>query len=188
MKKVILVLAVVVMCFSISAESQILTFVHEGNGSGTLGGNPFAALDFVIAAVGDTGDRDLYSSGWFIDHLSASISIDGLGDFELLTGTRTFVHNNHQTVGFSRAGINGADLFDGPTDAQFATWDMLNPIGPISGSGSLMQWTNIPQINTTGGILAFDSGSSYAIFTAIPEPGTVLLLSLGGLMLRRKHN
>jgi hypothetical protein len=168
------------------APAGLLKFMHEGNGSGTLAGNPFPASDFVIRAVGDTGDRASHSSGWFIDHSWASISIDGVGDLEFLTGTRTFVNNDTQTVGFSRAGINGVDLFNGPTDAQFATWDMLDPIGPISGLGELLQWTNYT-VNTSGGILVFDNGSGDATFTAVPEPATVLLIGLGGLALLRKR-
>jgi len=185
MKKT-LICAVAAMVLAVSAEAGLVMFTHEGNGNGTLDGNPFSASDFVITAVGDTGDRASYSSGWFIDHSSASISIDGLGDFDFLTGTRTFVNNDSQTVGFSREGISGADLFDGPTNAEFATWYMLDPIGPISGSGSLMQWTNYT-VNTTGGILVFDSGSSDATFMAIPEPATLALLGLGSLLLRRRR-
>lgn len=193
MKKVILVLAVVVMVFVVSAEATLLTFTHEGTGSGTLDGELFPALDFVITATGDTGDRLSLGigNGWWINHISASISIDGLGDFDFLTGTRTFVNNDSSTVGFSRANPeeDGWDLFNGPTDAVFNTWDMLGPIGPISGLGHLFQWGVFPQINTTEGILFFDDDSEVgATFTATPEPGTMVLLGLGGLMLRRKHN
>jgi len=169
------------------APAGMIMFTHEGNGNGTLAGNLFPVSHFVITAVGDTGDRLSCPGGWFIDHSWAAISIDGVGDFEFLTGTRTFVSNNSQTVGFSRAGIWGADLFNGPTALQFATWDMLDPIGPISGLGRLLQWTSTPLIDTTGGILKFDSSTSNATFTAVPEPGTVLLVGLGSLALLRKR-
>jgi hypothetical protein len=156
------------------APADTVTFTHEGNGSGTLDGIPFPASDFVITAFGETGDRESHSGGWFIDHVSASISIDGLGNFDFLTGTRTFVNNGFQIVGFSRAGIDGADLFNGPTDGQFGAWDMLSPIGPISGSGGLMQWTTSPPlIDTTGGILTFDDGTCEVTFTAALSPVTL---------------
>ncbi len=186
MKKT-LVCAVVAMFLAVSTEAGLLTFTHEGNGSGTLNGAPFSASDFVITAVGDTANRESYSAGWFIDHSSASILIDGLGDFDILTGTRTFVNNNSQMVGFSRAGIRGADLFDGPTDAQFATWDMLDSTGPISGSVRLTQWTNDPLIDTGGGILKFHNNSGNGMFTAVPEPTTLILLGLGGLVVRKRR-
>jgi len=174
-----------------AAPASILMFTHDGNGSGTLAGNLLPASDFVITAVGDTDDRLSFENGWWINHISASIWIDGLGDLDFLSPTRHFVNNNNSIVGFSRAkdlGGSGPDLFDGPTDAVFGTWDMLGPIGPISGSGALMQWGLSPEINTTGGILFFDSDSGVSTtFTAIPEPATICLLGLGGLAALRRR-
>ena len=42
------------------------------------------------------------------------------------------VNNALRLVGFSRATIQGIDLFNGPTDAVFADWDMLSFLGPIA--------------------------------------------------------
>ena len=108
------------------APAGMIMFTHEGNGSGTLADNPFPVSHFVITAVGDTDNRASFLNGWSIDHSWAAISIDGVGDFEFLTGTRTFVVN-YGMVGFSRAGINGSDLFDGPIDAQFANLGHAGP-------------------------------------------------------------
>ena len=161
-----------------------ITFVHTGSGRGTLAGAEFgtmAPLPFTIAATGDTDDRRGFDGGVFIDHLTASISIDGLGDFDLVTETRTFVNNSVGLVGFSRAGAFGADLFVGPPNAP--PWDMLTAIGPLSGNGMLLQWT-YNDVRTTGGVLVFDEAVSSATFQAIvrepvPEPATLTLLTTG---------
>jgi hypothetical protein len=173
------------------ALADPMTFTHEGSGSGTLDGSPFGASEFIITAFGDTGNRLSSGGGWYINHSSASISITGVGDFDLLTPTRTFVNNGVYIVGFSHAGASGADLFNGPESLLFGSWDMLGPIGPISWSGELKQWDVFPQINTTGGLLVFDDGTPGATFTAtmVPVPGAVLLGILGlgaaGVKLRK---
>jgi hypothetical protein len=105
------------------------------------------------------------------------------------------VYHPGQIVGYSRAGDFGADLFNGPVDSAFATWDMLTSIGPITGSGSLIQWDSEPVV-TSGGILAFNTASTSATFEAsvgalaIPEPETYALMMAGlgllGFVARRK--
>jgi hypothetical protein len=170
-----------------SVSASVLMLQHAGAGGGTLAGQPFALSDFVITAYSDTNNRQPLSGGWFIDHTSASVAIAGLGTYDFVTGTRTFV--NYSLVGFSRAGANGVDLFNGPLDPAFSSWDMLSSIGPITGTGGLLQWTNSPQINTSGGILIFDNASvANATFTAlIPEPATLGLLATSLLGLRRRR-
>ena len=135
----------------------------------------------MITATGDTDNRDSFVGGFSIDHLTASIAIEGLGTFDFITGTRTFVNNSLSLVGFSRA--PGSDLFDGPDDAAFAAWDMLSSIGPIAGTGDLLQLLSSP-INTSGGVLVFNDGVTGAQFTAIvgitvPVPGSIVLVMLG---------
>jgi len=178
------------------AESPagLLKFTFEGSGSGALDGTLFPNSDFVITAYGYTEDREYFSytpphHGWIIEHTSASISIEGLGEFEFLTKTQTFVNNYTQKVGFSRAFPQLLDLYWGPINEQFADWGMLEPIGPISGSGKLLQWYSIGnEVWTTGGMLQFDQAACDATFSAMtPEPMTVLFLGLGGLALRFKR-
>jgi hypothetical protein len=167
-----------------SSLADAITFTHQGVGSGSIGGTPFALTTFTITAVGDTLNRQSFLGGFFIDHATASISITGVGTFTFITATRTFVNNGAQIVGFSRAGVGGADLFNGPVNPSFATWDMLSSIGPVPGTGELLQWTNSPVL-TSGGQLVFNNGQGPAIFTAtvgpgaIPEPASLTLLGLG---------
>lgn len=169
------------------ASADILTFYHTGSGSGTLDGAPFSTSDFVITASGDTSDRQGDSVTWWIDHTSASISITGLGDFDITSGTRTFVNNGNERVGFSHAGHYGMDLIWGPTDAAFATWELLTPIGPIAGEIERMQWSLWPWLETTGGTLIFDDGTCDGAFEAVPEPTTLALFGTLGLIAWRRR-
>jgi hypothetical protein len=163
-------------------------FFHEGNGSGTLNGVPFGPSDFEITSVADTLNRQSFGGGFFIDHTTSTIAIGGVGVFQVLTPTRTFNNQSGSIVGYSRAGAGGLDLFNGPTHASFATWDMLSSIGPIAGNGSLLQWTSSPVI-TSGGVLEFNSAPTFAVFEAIiPEP-TTLAMAIGAMVptaLRRR--
>lgn len=184
-------LAVLLLAITGSAVAVPITFIHTGTGSGSIDGAGFGASAFVITAFGDTNDK-LNQGGFadYINHLSASIFINGVGTFNFITGTRTFL--NTQLVGFSRAG-ESADLYNGPDNVALLGWDMASSIGPVGGTGGLLQWLNSPVL-TDGGQLVFDSGSSDATFQAIvgvPEPGTLVLLGLGlaamGFGRRRKN-
>jgi hypothetical protein len=162
--------AVCLFATSSATHATPITFVHTGTASGTLNGEPFGPSYFTVTSVADTLNRQSSVVGFSIDHNSSSIAISGLGVLNVLTPTRTFNNQFNSTVGYSRAGVTGADLLFGPTDGAFATWDMLSGIGPIAGDSGLVQWGFLPQINTSGGILIFDDGSFPATFTAISPP------------------
>jgi len=186
--------AVSAACFGFAtagADASVIQFMHEGVGSGSLEGQGFQSAAFVITAYGNTDDRVNITAGWAIQHTSASIFIDGLGTFDFLVPTRSFVNHNAGLVGFSRSingGTGGNDLFNGPADAAFNSWDMLSSIGPVAGTGSLIQWGG--DIQTTGGTLLFDTGIIPATFTAtlIPAPGALALLGIAGLTARRRRS
>jgi hypothetical protein len=57
----------------VTASAVTITFTHEGTGSGSLNGIPFASSNFVIVGLGDTDDRVASSGGdgFSIDHTSA---------------------------------------------------------------------------------------------------------------------
>jgi hypothetical protein len=187
----ILKLAIIIPLIMVGLESKamaaMIAFTHQGSGSGTLNGVPFNSSNFSILAEGDTDNRLSLSFdvGFSIDHTSASISIAGLGDFQFLTPTRTFVNNVSSSVGFSRGGVSGGDLFNGPTQGTLSNWNMLTSIGPLNGTGQLLQGGGLfGSINTSAGILAFDNSGSPATFKAevVPEPDSILsLLTLGGI-------
>ena len=168
------------------ARADIITFIHTGSGSGSLGSTSFGLSNFTITATANTDNRTSLGFGWYLDHVTATITIGGLGTYDFITATRTFVNNGNQLVGFSRAGGSGADLFDGPSDPAFSDWEMLMGIGPVAGTGSLMQWWD--GIDTTGGSMYFNNGTSASTFTAtIPTPGVLALLGVAGVVGRRRR-
>jgi hypothetical protein len=162
-----------------AASATQLEFIYTGSGAGTLNGVTFGTSSFVITAFADTANRQTQADVFSIDHASASIAITGLGTYNILTGTRTFVNHSGQIVGLSHAGMDGTDFCDGPYSPAFATWDMLTPIGPIS---SPTYFSGSPLFTTSGGTLDLNSGSTITSFRAVaPEPATLTLLALGGL-------
>ncbi|MCL4219753.1 MAG: PEP-CTERM sorting domain-containing protein [Phycisphaerales bacterium] len=175
-----------------AASAAPIEFTHEGTGGGFLDGENFgltAPVHFVITAVGNTADRVNMGFGYYIDHTSASIWIEGVGTYDFLTPTRTFVNNDGQLVGFSRAGLDGADLFNGPVSGVFAAWDMTTSIGPISGDGSVLQWTFGDILVGNGLVLNMISGDTPVTFTAkvVPAPASLALLGLGVVAARRRR-
>ena len=188
-----MLIAAVIYCGASIASAVELQLVVTGIGSGTIGETTFTDELFTITSLGDTANRLPFpgvAGYYFIDHDSSSISIDNVGSFQILSGTRTYVYNKDSIVGFARYGEVGADLYVSSATAAFATWDMLTPIGPISTTGKIFEFANTRKyntpINTDGGVLIInDADSSPETFTAIvvPEPSTVVLLALSGLSL-----
>ena len=186
-RKILLVSACVLSLTSLAAPAAVITFTHAGTGSGTLGGVPFTNQTFTITGSGDLAIGAI-NGGYAVDHDSASIDISGLGIFDFVSKTRTFVSNESSLVGFARAGYLGADLFTGPYSDVFASWNMQTDIATVSGQGTLLQWSLL-QVITTGGILVFNSEITTTSFSAtvVPEPASTVLLCCGAslLLLRR---
>jgi hypothetical protein len=181
------------MAFACSSFASSITFTDITTASGTIGSTSFTNDVITISAVGNTSSIQKIPLGFFINVSSASIMIDGVGTFLFTTGTRFFDNTTSQLVGFSRAGITGADLIDGPTNPAFSSWAMKTSIGPITGTGSIFQWTLSPVL-TSGGTLALLNASPNVTFSArvstVPEPGTLLLVATGllGVLSRKlKH-
>jgi hypothetical protein len=158
-------LAAAIALTALSAtHADTIRLTHAGHASGRLAGVEFPDSSFIIEATADTADRQVLEGGTFVlVHDAASISIKGLGTFDFVTPTQTFVNNEFTVVGVSVE--NAFDLVDGPFDGAFATWDMLSPIGPISGDGLVLQWMT-EDVLTTGGVLVLDDGKPSVTFTA----------------------
>ncbi len=168
-------------------HAEPITFIHEGVGAATLDGVGYGVVQFRITGVGDTEDRYTFGAGWWIGHHQASIWIEGVGTYDFLVPTRSFVNNGVRIVGFSRAGGDGADLFLGPNHDALAEWDMESGFGPIEGTGSLVQW-ELGDVLTSGGLLVFKEEQTTARFTAtIPAPGALWVMSVGAICTRPRR-
>jgi hypothetical protein len=180
-----LLAVLVVIAIRVATSAEPITFTQTGTGTGKIGTTSFADANFTITALGDTDSRIVVDADIFsIDHNSASIFIAGLGSYQFVTATRTFVNQSSPGVGFSRGGASGFDLFSNLNNLSFAHWDMLTSIGPITGPARLKQWTSYPAVVTTGGTLIFyGEQSTVCTFqaTVIPEPSTLVLLGIGAL-------
>jgi len=192
MKPVIWIVALVVVVGP-ATHADIILFEHEcvTPVTGRIGDIEFKA-PFIITAVGDTDDREREGTAWLIAHLAATIDIHGLGTFDFLTPTMTFLQEQTNGVGFARVeGNQGRDLFDGPRHPDFEFWDMTTSIGPLSGNdGIVTQWDRDPLIETTGGILFIEEQFDLrVVFTAtvIPTPAAVWAFGLLWVFPRRRR-
>lgn len=151
------------------ASADTLAFEHTGRGGGWLDGLAFRTCDFVITAIIDSNDVQCGPS-CDVEHLSVSIWVEDIGTLEVLSPpTRTFL--NTATIGFGRA--NGGDFYNGPGNAALLGWGMTTPIGPVGGTGAILQWAGLPQVLTNRGVLEFSNGTCDAVFRAyaVPCPG-----------------
>lgn len=170
----------ILLCLSFysgASSAMPITFVHGGTGSGTLGGEAFVG-DFTILAQADTDAIAAFRTGFSLEHLFARIAIAGLGTFDLLTPTRTYVNHRLASVGFARSA--GPDLLGGPSGAAaFTSWNMRTSLALIEGQGSQLQWGLAP-IHTSGGTLYFNTDTTtparFSAQVALPVTATWLLM------------
>lgn len=174
------IIGLISLCSTRPALALPIELIHEGTGTieGTLNGQPFTTDSIRIVGIADTDNRETFdilgNTGYSTPYNSSSIQINGLGSYEFITPLRTFVATKIAVVGLGRVG--GVDLFNGPSNNAFTSWDQLVSIGPVTGNGTLLQWESIPLPQTSGGVLYFNPASVSATFTANVVPGPLPLL------------
>ena len=108
------VVAMLVPVTIADVKAAPVQFIHSGNGSGSIGAINFSNADFTLIGNADTNNRESLGNTLSLDHNSTSINISGIGSFQILTGTRTFVAQDSSVVGFSRKGILDGGLVRWP--------------------------------------------------------------------------
>jgi hypothetical protein len=160
-------------CFS---EPYVLNL--SGTASGSIGSVFFTNAPFAITSIGNTSERQFYFPlGYSIPHVSSSIWINGVGNFELAGSTWTTVNQYVGTVSFGQIGDFNSSNIEGPNSPIFKSWDMLGSIGPVSGPAS-ENYVYLDMVDES--LLLETPNLSTASFTAtvIPEPRTGLLFLL----------
>jgi len=174
-----------------AAGAATLQYSFSGVGSGSLAGQLFDESAFIIVGRGDPTQIDSCLLGCrFLDFESASVSIEGLGSFAILSPTRVF--NNRGNLGLSRAGADGLDLYSAFLVPEL--YDFASNLGPVNGLVAFLQWqgNGIDDVLTSGGVLVFNEGDTEGSFRAqaVPVPGAAWLLgsALGaGVLIRRRR-
>ncbi len=178
MKPNLLFLLAACLSVPITASAQQVVFRHEASLSGTLAGVPFGPTQVVLRGVGDLANRQPFSNGFLLMHNSATVDIAGVGAFDFVSPTLSFVNQAQQLVGFSRGNLGGLDFLDGPFDASLANWDMLSAIGPLTGPGGSINW-DLGDIVTSGGVLDVFSANVTVTFGSSPCVSAGLAYCLG---------
>jgi hypothetical protein len=181
-KKQSLVTFLVVLSWTVIAAAAPITYIYTGTGSGSIGGTPFTDAAFSITGVGETADLASCGGGCQeINHTATSVTISGIGTFQITSPLRTFLNN---TPGLSRQNPPGGDLYNLYV-GDFTGWDLVSDWGPINTTGSIHQWAS-PQVNTSGGILVFtDNGTTPGTFQSVlgQEAAAIPTLSQWGMVL-----
>ncbi len=190
-----------IACAAAFVHAEPIVFTYSGTASGNFdfgNGESFTDAAFEITAYGDTDNRELYEGvdGFYvIYHDSATISIDGLGefafDFVQGTGTGTYINGSSGVTGLGRNILDKGDLIGGIFDPSLAGWDMLSSIGPILDIAQVAQWGDFwEDMYTDNGLLILEDDFATPIeFTAtiVPAPSALALLGIAGLATTRRR-
>jgi hypothetical protein len=184
-----------------SAQAAAITYELSGTGAFTLDGILHIGA-FDILGTGDTANVVAPSPPFPADDringtlpvasanapFSISVTLDGVGAFDVVGASYVFVAPSFNTLGFGSPAAGDFIHFTAP---QLATYDLASNLGPIAGAGVGFS----PQsVLTNGGALLFGDISSAQFSSAVagvPEPAAWAMMLLGfsgiGALLRSRH-
>ena len=181
---ILLIIAVICIAAVNPGQATPITFSFTGVGSGNLDTTVFTDSLFEVLISADTDDMYISPLGNpRIDAPSGTIDISGIGIGTFVNPLYVFDNQTTATVGFGNS--IQYDLVDlCVVGVGLDTYDLTTPFGPITDLDPFFGQFN--NVKLSIGSLTFTS-MSYGTFAAIPEPGTVLLVGLGGLALLRRR-
>jgi hypothetical protein len=176
-----------------------IMYVFTGTGTGsvitTVGTTSFTNAAFEVSLISDTTGASTAFGGTTIsnDALAGTVSISGLGSFNLTARLHAFVSNDVDAVGFGPAFFANDifDIFNMPSLASM-DYDLISVYPRETGLGPTC-CAGAGFIFTDGGLVRFSAFGNTGTFEAIvegvpdvpnpllptPEPGTLSLLTLG---------
>jgi hypothetical protein len=181
----VLATVVVVAASAILAASPALaipiTYTMTDTATGSLNGVGFTDESILLKMINDTTNIT-DGPGFFANNGTATVSVNGSAP---VTFTDT-IRVSSAPIPSPQTGVQFEDMPAGPTilanvSSAFAGYDLATAIGPITGSPGLNPGFSYP---TTGGPFILDSVGSAVVFTAttataVPEPGSLVLLGTG---------
>jgi hypothetical protein len=191
MKRILLILAIVLMIHYGAAPAEAVTIEYHwaAQGSGTIGSTPFSNLLVDIAFVGDTTNVAYNTTnGYFYNNVgTATIQVGSIGPATFTDTMRVADFQGYGAPYFLAYADLTQDLeFVRILNPAFMTYDLTTPLASLSGqcynSNLSPPWfypTTLGDLYLTvddpnGTFTAF-----YAPAGAVPEPTTMLLLGSG---------
>ncbi len=171
-------------CATASAvHADIIRYTESFQATGTLGGQSFTDQTVTLTAFGDT--TTLFSTPGFaeVDAVTSTVSINGMATASFADALNVFVVYAFGGIfGFTDPNATtSGDILDVQA-SPFLTYDLISPIGPISGTFDDYFSLNNPT-GTSAGDLIFTSVADSVVVTAaaVPEPSSIVLSALGFL-------
>lgn len=179
------------------ASAEPITYTFTGTFSGSVrDADTFDTVfdladdEFILTIEADTDNIAADPTGFSVTGDLATFTfpdINGGTSTQATTSFDVFVNNTNGVLGVGNADF-GIDLlfFSNPA---FTTYDLSTPLSTVTPDGFAVIDESAAPINTDLGELLFVDDFDPALsFTAVPEPTSLAMLGLGGVIcLRRRH-
>ena len=169
-----------------SANAALIEITYSGIASGSwltgvYAGQTFTNKAFSIHSVYLTDAITTIPQGYKATNGAADVTVDGYGNFAVISSTANFVSNGASRAGFTVVGQSDVLSFG---NGALSSWNMQSNIGPITGTGVF----NTQNLFTTLGALRF-TGTTTVTFTStvVPAPSAAALIGLVGAVGARRR-